>query len=464
MQKNKQNLCFVFGVLVMLSGRYLPAMFGLEKPAVNALMFTIAILFWLVTETLPIGIVALLMIVLQYPMGLTPSFAATVTNFSTPIFFFLIAAFGLSAAVREVPLSRRILKYLLRHFGKSTKGAITAILLSTALLSTVIANLPSLILFYGISLNFLTMFQDERERRQTGKSLCIGLIFASVIGGICTPVGNMCCMLGFEYMASSGSPISFLQWMLIAVPLAVILFPLMCFLLFKIFPPVEIGNERRQEFIDQIEIPEKYTMPEKWVMLIFGVMMICWLLGSAFPIFNTMHVTICGATLMLLPFFRIISWDSFSKAIGWPSILMTCGFVSLCAVFTSTGITDWILNRLDMILPDRSGTFLVLVILGVIIVLTLLLISNGPALITIFGLPVIGIAANLGIHPVYLMIPLAMFMCYSVLLPIDAISLVTYASDTYTMRDMLKAGSVFAAVSIFIVAVLCPLLARLWGF
>lgn len=464
MQKKRQNLFLALGVLIMISGRFLPSMFGLEKPAVNALMFTIAILFWLVTETLPIGVAALLMIVLQYPMGLTVSFGATVANFSTPIFFFLIAAFGLSAAVREVPLSRRILKFLLRHFGHSTKGAITAILLSTALLSTVIANLPSLILFYGISLNFLTMFKNEKDRRQTGKSLCIGLIFASVIGGICTPVGNMCCMLAFDFMASSGSPISFLQWMIISVPLAVILFPLMCFLLFKIFPPVETGADGRQEFIDSIEVPQKYTTPEKWVIIIFGIMMVCWLLGSAFPVFNTMHVTICGATLMLLPFFNIISWESFSKSIGWPSILMTCGFVSLCAVFTSTGITDWILNRLELILPDNSGTFLVLIILGVIVILTLLLISNGPALITIFGLPVIGIAAGLGLHPVYLMIPLAMFMCYSVLLPIDAISLVTYASDTYSMKDMLKAGSVFSVVSIAVVAFLCPLLARVCGF
>ena len=460
----KSNAMLLISVLIIVIGIFMPGMFGLSTLAMRALFFTVAILLLLVTETLHIGIVALLMVVLQPVLGLTGSFAESVSNFNTPIFFFLISAFVIAGAVQESNLSKRILKFLLLKFGKTTRGAITAILLATALLSTVIANLPALILFYGISLDFLAMFDDAEDRRQTGKSICIGLIYAALCGGVCTVVGNMNPMIASANLAAAGTSISFLQWMIVGTPVGVLLFPLMLLILFKTFPPVEIEAEKRERFIQSIQVEAKMGFQERWVTIIIILMVIFWLLGSKFPFFNTMHVSICGATLMLLPCFRIMDWGTANRYIGWAAILLTCAFVSMAAVFTSTGLTEWILTLMNHVLPADANMILVLIVLGVITVLTLLLISNGPALVTIFAPSIIGLASARGINPAYLMIPLSMFMAFTVLLPIDSISLVTYASGTYEMKDELKAGVPFAVCGILLISVVTVIMMKIVGF
>lgn len=460
----KNWITLLISVSIMVASLFVPSVFGMPKLAVRALLFTVAILILLVTETMHIGIIAIFMVILQPILGLTGSFNETVQNFSTPIFFFQISAFIIAGAVQESQLSKRILKMLLMKFGKSTKGMITAILLATALLSSVIANLPALVLFYSISLNFLDMFEDPQERKQTGKSLCIGLIYAALCGGVTTVVGNMNPMLASSSLMSAGYNVSFLQWMAIGLPVGVILFPIMLLILFKLFPPVEISAEKRKNFIDSINISPRMSLQEKTVTAVFILMLVFWLLGSSFPVFNTMHVSICGAAVLLLPCFKIMNWQKANQHIAWPVILLTCSFVSLAAIFTSTGLTDWILGLMDVLIPANANTVVIVIILGVITTITLLLISNGPALVTIFAPPVIALATARGIHPVYLMLPLSMFMAYTILLPIDSIALVTYASNTYSMKDEFKAGLPFAICGILVTSVVTTLMASLLGF
>lgn len=269
-------------------------------------------------------------------------------------------------------------------------------------------------------------------------------------------------MIAAATLTNADIEVSFLEWMMIGVPAGVILFPIMVFIIFKIFPPVEVSPEKREAFIKSIHVEKKMSMQEKWVSIIIMLMVIFWLLGSKFPMFNTMHIAICGATLMLLPCFQIMDWPTANKYIGWPAILLTCSFISIAVIFTATGLTDWILSLINTVLPTGAGTIVILVFLGIVSTLTLLLISNGPALITIFAPAIIGLAAGRGMNPAYLMIPLSMFMGFSVLLPVDAISLVTYASGCYKMKDMLKAGIPFAVAGIAVISVVSTALILLY--
>lgn len=461
--RTKNYVTLLIGLLCMVGGVFAPEIFGLSQSAVRTLLFTIGVLIWLVTETMHMAIIAILMIVLQPVFGLTPSFGATAANCASPFFFFLIAAFIIAGAFQESGLSKRLLKFLLMKFGKTSKGAILAILLSTAILSSIIANLPALVLFYGVSIDFLTMYDDPAERKQTGKSLCIGLIYAALCGGCCTIVGNMNPMLAAAALSNAGYDVSFAKWMIVGLPIGILLFIVMTFILFKLFPPVEISAEKRQKFIDRIDVSEKMSSQEMWITLITLAMLICWILGSWVPVLNTVLVAVMGASFMLMPFFKIMDWPTANKYIAWPTILLTIGFISLAAVFTASGLTEWILGVFNSLVPEGTSITVMLLILGIVCVLTLLLISNGPALITILSAPFIELALSRGMNPAVLMIPLSMYMAYTVLLPIDTISLITYASDTYKMEDEFKAGILFSICSIIIISVAAPLLLNIVG-
>ena len=270
-------------------------------------------------------------------------------------------------------------------------------------------------------------------------------------------------MLGATYLAEAGYPISFLQWMCFGVPVAVVLFIIMRFLLFKIHPPIEISDEKRQHFIDSIEIPDKLTGPEKWVILIFAGMIVCWLLNAKIPALNVMLVTVVGACLLLFPGFKILTWEEFSKGVSWPATLLTCGFVSLSSVLAKNGVTEWILNCFTNVLPPNAGLTFIISILGIFICASLLIISNGPALISIFGVPIIGVAAALGFNPILLVLPLAFYTTYSYVLPIDSISLITYASGNYKMGDMAKVGILLTISAIIIMSLWIPMVGKFLG-
>ena len=117
---NKKQLIGIVGaVLVLIVSMFLTAMGDISQVGMRTVGMLAAFLILLVTEALPVVVISLMFCALMPLLGVVPSFGKALSGYAEPIVFFTLASFGIAAALTTIPLSRRILRTLLRAFGKN---------------------------------------------------------------------------------------------------------------------------------------------------------------------------------------------------------------------------------------------------------------------------------------------------------------------------------------------------------
>ena len=119
-QKGKKMKKRITGIVlsaaVFIGYRFLPVPQGLEMSGMQTLaLLIIAILLW-VTEAMPLGISSIFVLVLPMFFGLA-TMKDFLVAFPNPTLFFVLATFGLSAAISKVPTAKRILLIQLEKMG-----------------------------------------------------------------------------------------------------------------------------------------------------------------------------------------------------------------------------------------------------------------------------------------------------------------------------------------------------------
>ncbi len=110
----KRKYGLIIAVAILVAMFFVPAPEGLTTAGVRTLGCTVALLVCLSTGALPLGLTSLLFMMLYYVIGATPSLVMAISGFATPPVMFILASFGMSAAIYGSPISRRILHFMLR--------------------------------------------------------------------------------------------------------------------------------------------------------------------------------------------------------------------------------------------------------------------------------------------------------------------------------------------------------------
>ncbi len=457
----KQWIFFALSIALILIGKLAAPVSVLSAAGNTSLFFMLAIVVLLVSQTLSAGVIAIFGIICIPLLKLTPTLNDAAKLFGSQLFFFILACFAISTIMGKLPLSKRLLYFFLKTFNKSTKQSIIAMLLTTALLSTFISNFPCAILMYSIIKPFIDMIENEAERKQTAKTLIIGIIISVAIGGFCTPIGNSCMALASSTLTQVGFGISFVQWMSFGVPIAIVLFPITIFVLFKLLPPVEQSVEVRNAFINKLkaEIPNKFSIQEILTVLILGVTVVCWILN-----FNLMIVTVLCGLALIFPGFKLLTWKEFNDNTGWGTILMVCSILAVVSTLQSTGVITALMNVFKTALPVGVSPMLLLIIFGVFVSLMLILMPNGPVLVAVLATTIISLAQVIGIHPGVFLVGYAYFTTCSFLVPVDAITMVLFNNGAnFSSKDYIKVGLPITIVIIILIAVWMPICGKILG-
>ena len=457
----KQLISIAFSIAIILFGRFAAPLDILSAEGNTALALMLGLVVLLLTEALPAGLIGIIGIVVLPLLGLVPTLGAAAALFGNQFFFYLCACYAIAGVMEKSPLSKRILYFLLKAFRNSVKGMITAMILATAILSTFISNFPAAILMSILGKQFLSMFPDEKDRRQTSKSLMIGIVIGVAIGGIATPVGNSCMILASTYLSEAGYPVSFLRWMVFGVPVAAAMFFFTKMFLFKIFPPAPLDDDTRAQFLADMkaQIPEKLGGREWITLTILTATFICWVMN-----FNLMLVTcICGI-LLLFPGFGLLTWNEFQKQAGWGTTILICSLCAVVGVLQSTGVLDWLLSLLSAAIPAGAGLFPIILVLGLFTALIVIVMPNGPVLVTVLGTTIIALASQMGVHPAVLLLGFAFFTTFGFIFPTESLALAIYdGGSNFDAKDLPKIGLPLSIFATLVTAAWLPVCAKLFG-
>lgn len=396
-------------------------------------------LVMLICEVLPITLACILTLGFMPVLGITKDFNTALTGFSNQVVFFILASFGIASALIKVPVSKRVLKGLLVKFGKNSKQLVLVFMIATAMISSVMSNVPACAIFIAIISELLKLLPEE-ERNKTGKTFMIGIPVASMIGGIMTPAGSSINLLALSILESNTDyDITFVQWMCFGIPIVLIVLPLAWFILIKVFPPAQIEKNKINAFIADMKIPEKFLPEEKRVLAIFSVIFALWLASSWIRSINIMVVSLIGCGVFCLPKFGVLSAKEFFQKVSWDAIFLVGTVLSLASALVANGVSD----KMISMLPDMGNSQLLIYFgIAAITFILLVFIPVAPSLVALFTPVVIHIALSANMNPALAVMLCAMCAGQCYLFPLDTVCLLSYSHGYYKMFEMPKMTAV----------------------
>jgi sodium-dependent dicarboxylate transporter 2/3/5 len=141
---------------------------------------------------------------------------------------------------------------------------------------------------------------------------------------------------------------------------------------------------------------------------------------------------------------------------------MIGGVISIGTAVVTTGVGEWMLEALMGSLTQLN-LFWLLFVLGIALAILHLPLPIAPAMVTVFAAPLTGLAIMMGIHPALLIVPLAFYSGACLIVPLDAVPLITYTQGYYTMGDMFVSGAITTVIWVLIASVWIPIAGRMLG-
>ena len=454
--EKKQLIGIIISVLILIGMYFVPEFGGISTAGIRTLGCTLAMLVMFSTAALPLGLTAVIFMMLYFITGAASSLPSAISGMATPPVFFVMASFGMSAAVSNSPISNRIMHFMLRLFGKSARTTLLGLMFATAIVSAFISNVPVTAMFITISLSFLKLYDNEEDRKKTGRCYMIAIPVAAMIGGIMTPVGSSPNLVAISTLKSMADySITFVEWACYGVPIALILIPLAWLLITAIFKPVELEQTKFRAFIESTKVDHAPDRQEWKVIIIMGGMVLLWILSSWITSINLYAVAVLGVMIMLLPGVEILTWDEFKKICNWDVVFVTASVISLGNVISANGLSTWFVNT---IFPSglTLSAFMMVFVTAVFVILMLLIIPISGALIQVLAGPLIVVAGNCGIAPVILIVTLCFCATNCYLIPLDTVPLLGYSTGYFQMTDMPKATAPILLLLALLCAVWCP--------
>ena len=413
--------------------------------------------------------------------------------FASNTILLFMGGFLLARAMNTTNLDRRISFYLLsRQFiGGSFKKMLFLMMFITAFFSMWMSNTATAAMMLPIILGILKSMKIEDEK--TSGLILLGLAYSASIGGIGTPIGSPPNVIAIAFLKSlTGIEVGFVDWMVIAAPLLIVLFGLLFLYIVYSLP----GNLRSfdENIIKKMrkELPP-ISIKEVVLVIVFLTTVAFWFLPSILKLvapdntelakfvsasFPSGNVAIFFASLLFifplkLPFnLRLFNGgetdgkdeeDSKNKEpsvlgledikkIDWGSLLLFAAGISLGSIFFKTGTAEWMAGLFKSYLTTDSLLLVILIVAFLTIFATEMISNTATANILI---PIIiAIAVQFNLDTIILTLSVALGASMAFMLPVATPpNAIVYGTGLVDKQQMISLGFLLNIVFGFILSI-----------
>lgn len=430
-----------------------------------------AVTLW-VTEALPFAVTSLFVVLLIPAFGIADYATVVAAGFGNPIITFFIGVLILSSGFARSGLGTRLVLNVLQVFGTRTDRVLLGFLVVGAMLSMWITDMAVAAILLPLGVGILRDAGLEPRKSNFGRALMIACAYGPLIGGIATPAGTGANPIAISYLRELGGlEISFIRWMTLGVPAALMMLPLGWIVLLKIFPP-----EMKELPLAEGEVTRKLlelgraSPGEVKTLVIFAATITLWV---ATPLLSTFTngvvnppiqaVALLGGLSLFLPGINVLSWRVAQRDVDWGGVLLIVAGLSLGLMIFNTGAARWVAHVLLGNIGLVPALLLPFVVVIGVALLHLLFSSNtvtGSIIIPIL----IALAQDLGIDPWAIAAPAAFTSSLAFVLVTESpTNVIPYAAGYFSVRDMAKVGvwmtlvaAMCVTVSIVVVGFIFP--------
>jgi sodium-dependent dicarboxylate transporter 2/3/5 len=413
------GLLFTFGALEVFT----------KEQSMLIGMIAFLVTLW-TNNGLHMGVVSLLPIVLFPLLGILEA-KEVVSNYSKTTIFLFVGGFLLAIATEKSTLHKHLASKLLLLFPNTPRGVLYSLMLTAGLLSSILSDTTTALLIIPIA-SFLSENRDYKFR------LLLGVAYASLIGGIITPIGTPPNLILMDFIESNGlEGISFATWTTMMAPLAV--------MMMVIAAEILLYGFKKENFelvaVDHTHAPLTSAQKKLVVILVSLALLLALnpLLKLTFGWEVNEKITLLAFGLLLfLPKVDLLKWEEDFAKIPFAIIFLFGAGFSIAMAFKQTGLAQEIASLL--ISFNYLPPIVLMFGIGAMVVFATELTSNTA--LTAIMIPIIyPFALESGLDPMLFMLIVAVSASYAFMLPIaTAPNAIAMSTGHVKTTDMIKRG------------------------
>ncbi len=451
----------------------------LDPPARRTLGAAAWMVTWWITECVPILATSLLPVVLFPLLGIASTRDAA-APYATDLVFLFLAGFLLAAALERWESHVRVAYGLVLLVGLSGRRVVLGVMIATGFISMWISNTATAAMMYPIALAIGGLFASDEAGRNARTALMLGVAYAASIGGMTTLIGTPPNLVVAGAMQElTGTSISFVQFLMLGAPIALVLLPLCWVLLVYVAFPARahLGGDADRMLRDRLSALGPVRGGEARVLIVFAATAVAWILRERkefggftlpglvdlFPQLSDAAIGIGAAVLLFLvsgqtregPTRPLLTWAE-AKVIPWDVLVFFGGGLSLAQATESQGLTTWFASGLT----NLAGYPPAVIYLGLAVtVLILSELASNLAVATMTMPIAVALAQSTGLPAPTLMLVAGFAASTGFALPIATPpNTIVFGSGMISVRQMARAGILLDVVAVVVVAAVVGLL------
>ena len=448
------SIIFAFGLTYFLTT---PA---LDKAQLDVLfLLFLSIGLW-ITEAVPPFTVGLLIFgFLVFALGgyyheIDPENSAKyvqkyVQTWSNSVIWLMLGGFFMAEAMQKVGLDRTLFKLTISKFGSKPRFVLLGIMLVTAIFSMIMSNTATTAMMIAAVIPFVNTLDKEAP---FSKALLIGIPAAASLGGMGTIIGSPPNAIAVDALNNHGIPFGFLEWMIVAFPISIMLVLVFWFFLInKYVPKVTTIDLNFLNDVDSGSSSRIFMLKKRFVLGVLLLTLTLWLTSNLHGIPAS---AVSLLPIMLLTMFRIVSGDDVRK-LPWDTLMLVAGGLSLGLAIKETGLASYYVG----LLQDYNLNFYVLVVVFSLLTVVLSNFMSNTATATILiPIAIILVSTNAEILPLVIGLSASTALFLPISTPPNAIA---FSTGKITQKDF-RFGGIVAGLAGPIIIIGMVLLLKLF--
>lgn len=320
---------------------------NLETPGERMLaIFLLAIVFW-ITEPVPLTATAVLVILLEVlllssgaiidPTGGDEALAEYVIPYgqyfaalANPVIILFLGGFIIAHGAEKYGLDKNIAAVMLRPFSDSARMTTLGLMVITATLSMFMSNTATTATMFAVVSPILRSLPAGKARAGVALSIPV----AANIGGIGTPVGTPPNAIALGALAERGITISFVEWMIMAVPYMLIVLAFSWLFISFVFLPREARIK--------VEMDSNWDRSPK-AKIFYAITIITILMWMTEPLHGVSSNIVGFFPIVALLCLKVMGGEDI-KALDWPVLWLVSGGIAMGTGVGATGLDVWLVG------------------------------------------------------------------------------------------------------------------------
>ncbi|GAA1903622.1 DASS family sodium-coupled anion symporter [Nocardioides lentus] len=474
---------------------FLPLSMDDTQQGLAAILLGVIVLW--ITEPVPIPVGGFIGIAAIVVLGVAPA-EDTLAPFGSSTVFTFIGAFILAQAMLKHGLAKRFAMFVLNlpGVGRSTFRVIIAFGAITALLSAFVSNTATVAMLLPTAIGILTVIaklmqskgivEDDFDplRLRVGVALMLMLAYGASVGGLLTPVGSPPNLIGRGLIEeATGEAISFLDWMLMALPICALMFVALAIILLLLNRPEIRELEGVEEYVREEKAKlGKLTVAERNTLVAFGITVTLWIFPGIIALLYTTDsaiyetvsgrlnegvVAVLGASLLfVLPTSwkdreYTLRWSDAAK-IDWGTVVLFGTGIIFGSLLESTGLALTI-GEGSFDLLGLTNVFAITIFAAILAIVISETTSNTAAAAVVVPI-IIPIALAADVNPFVPALAATFAASFGFMLPVSTPqNAIVYGSGVVPITKMIRSGFSFDIIGAILIVLLLPVMVGLLG-